>query len=290
MKSLIQNMRTDMKHNKKRNTGLLYEFLARHAAEGLVENNQKKVKQSVKLMKRFFREGTELHKEFRLFRALTQTSVDSKETAHRIIETTRRAVGQYDTKKLDKEKSLLIKSINHTFNDAGFYDKKINEYKLFATVQVLLNEWREHVPTDVVMTALYEEELVEHLTTPKKMNLLDEAKADNVDDLIVNLMVKKVNTKYDGLLNNEQIALMNSYANGLRNDDLKDTRESIEGLRLEMLGAIDDYARRNEKNPEMLEKLVSLKPLISDPVTSVDDRILTRYLRLSRLKQEIKEI
>lgn len=276
-----------MKHNKKRNTGLLYEFLARHAAEGLIENDQKKVRQSVKLMKRHFREGTELHKEFRLFRALLQTSVDSKQTAHRIIETSRRAASQYDVEKLDREKSLLIKNINHTFDDQKFYDKKIDEYKLFATVQVLLNEWREDVPSDVVKTALYEEELVEHLTTPKNVNLLDETKNDQVDDLIVNLMVRKVNTKYDGLLSNEQISLMNSYVNGLRSGDLSVAQKSIESLRVEMLSILDDYASLNENNMNVLEKISSLRPLLSEPVKNVDDSILARYLRIARLKQEI---
>ena len=29
-----------MKHNKRRNVGLVYEFLARHAAEGIVEGDE----------------------------------------------------------------------------------------------------------------------------------------------------------------------------------------------------------------------------------------------------------
>ncbi len=277
-----------MKHNKKRNTGLLYEFLARHAAEGLVENDQKRVRQSIKLMKKFFKEGTELHKEFRLFRALMQTFVDSKQTAHRIIETSRRAAGQYDVEKLDREKSLLIKNINHTFNDDAFYDKKIDEYKLFATVQILLNEWRQDVPSDLVKTAMYEEELIERLVTPKQNNLLDESKNDNVDDLIVNLMVRKVNTKYDGLLSNEQIALMNSYVNGLQSGDLTKAQESIETLRVETLTMLDEYAKLNQNNTSLLERVANIKPLISESVTKIDDHVLARYLRIARLKQEIK--
>lgn len=43
-----------MKHNKKRNTGLMYEFLARHAAEGMVENDQKKSFKIYKAYKKAF--------------------------------------------------------------------------------------------------------------------------------------------------------------------------------------------------------------------------------------------
>lgn len=277
-----------MKHNKKRNSGLLYEFLARHAAEGVVDGDDRKTRRSLKLLKRHFREGTELNKEFRLFRALLRTCVASKETAHRIIEASRRAAVEYDLKKLDHEKSLLIRSINHTFKDQKFYDKRIAEYKLYATVQMLLNEWRQDVPSDLVSTALYEEELVEHLLRPKQDNVLDESR-DEVDDLLVNLMVKKANAKYDGVLNPEQLALMNAYVDGLHAGDTVRVRESIDALRTESLEAIDSLIESGG-DPNVLAKLSEIRALISEPVTQVDDRVLARYLRIARLKSEMVRV
>jgi hypothetical protein len=275
-----------MKHNKKRNAGLLYEFLTRYAAVGLVENDQKKVTRSIKILKKFFREGTELHREFRLYRALMNASVTSKQTAERIIEASRAGARSFDVKKLDHEKSLLIRSINHTFNDPSFYDQHIDEYKLYATVHVLLNEWRMDVPNDVVRTALFEEELVEHLMAPKPKNILDEGR-DDVDDLVVRLMMKRVDNKYQGLLNGEQLQLMNTFVGSMQSGDHSRAKSLIESLRGEVLTMIDNIVARPDCDAGLSKRLSEVRSLLEEPVDAVDDRVLARYLRIARLKQEI---
>lgn len=276
-----------MKHNKKRNVGLVYEFLARHAAEGIVEGEEKQVKQVIKLLKKHFKEGSELQKEFRLFRALIGTYVADRFTAERIVETSRRAAKEYDKSKLDREKSLLIRNINHVFNDESFFNKRIEEYKLYATVQTLLNEWRESVPSDVVQVAMYEADLIEHLVSPKQKNVLDETINKQSDDLVVNLMMKKVNSKYKGILSSEQVSLLNSYVDSLRLGNTTHVRESMEKLKKETLSALDAYAIQQKNNSSVVEKLNEFRNLVSQEIDVIDDKMLSRYLRIAGLKQEI---
>ncbi len=273
------------KHNKKRNTGLLYEFLTRDIAEALVENDKRRVKQNIKILKKFFKEGTELNRELRLFKALLGTYVSSKQTAQRIIEATAKGSKTYDNVQLDREKSLLIRVINHTFNNEKFYDRHVNEYRLYATVQMLLNEWRRDLPSDVVQTALHEEELIEHLTTPKDDNVLEESR-DIVDDLVVNLMLKKVNGKYSGLLNDEQISLINKFVESKKANDSSDIRESLESLRLEALAIIENIEKKRDIDETLFKRLSSVKNLLSESVSNVDDHVFARYLRVARFKQE----
>lgn len=275
-----------LRHNKKRNVGLVYEFLARHAAEGVVEGDEKQVRQSIKLLKKHFKNGSELQREFRLFRALIGSFVADRSTAERIVETSRAAARGYDQNKLDHEKSLLIRSINHIFNDESFYNKRIEEYKLYATVQTLLNEWRQPVPTDVVKVAMFEADLIEHLMMPKQQNILDESKGDS-DDLIVNLMLKKVNAKYDGLLSSEQITLLNTYVDGLRAGDMAAPRQAMERLRTETLKAIDDYIAEQKQNKGIVEKLNEFRSFVMQDPGAIDDKTLSRHLRIARLKKEI---
>lgn len=276
-----------MKHNKKRNVGLVYEFLARHAAEGVVEGDEKQVRQTIKLLRKHFRDGSELQKEFRLFRALIGAYVADRKTAERIIESSRLAARSYDRQKLDHEKSLLIRGINHIFNDVSFYNKRVDEYKLYATVQTLLNEWRQEVPSDVVRVAMYEADLIEHLMQPKQRNVLDEGAGIDSDDLIVNLMLKKVNSKYKGVLNAEQISLLNSYVLGLRSGDMTAVAENVEKLRVETLEALDAYIVEQKQNQILVEKLNGFRDLVAQEITEIDDKLFTRYLRIAGLKQEI---
>lgn len=275
-----------MKHNKKRNVGLLYEFLTRYAAEGIVEGNEKKTRAVMKLLKKHFKEGSELQKEFRLFRALAGSYVADQATAERIVETSRNAARKYDQAKLDREKSLLIRSINHVFNDASFYDKRIEEYKLFATIQTLLNEWRESIPSDIVQVAIFESDLVEHLLKPKDNNILDERSSVSADDLTVNLMLNRVNGKYKGMLNTEQIVLLNSYVNSLKSGNDQVVHEAIDKLKSETLDAIDSYMK-GKTDADLIEKLTNFKKLVAENVDVIDDRALSHYLRIAGLKREI---
>lgn len=274
------------KHNKKRNAGLLYEFLARHAARGFVEKDDVRVKRSIKLMKKFFKEGTELHREFRLFRALFNTTVNDRSTAQRIIESARAASRQHDFKQLDHEKSLLIRSINHTLGDESFFDQRVDEYRRFATIQLLLNEWRAQEVSDVVRVAILEEELVEQLLLQKQNNVLEETR-DDVDDLIVKLMMKNVSSRYEGVLNKEQTAIMDAYVCSMSDDDDGQLLAMLESLRNDVLTMVDSYALKHVNEQPVLEKLMSIKELLAESVVSVDDAIIARYLRIARLKQEM---
>lgn len=277
-----------IKHNKKRNIGLVYEFLTRHAAEGVIEGDEKQAKQSIKLIKKYFKEGSELQREFRLFRALMGSFVSDKSTAERIVESSRTAARTYDQEKLDREKSLLIRGINHTINDESFYNKRVDEYKLYATIQTLLNEWRQPVPSDVVMVAMYEADLIEHLMKPKEKNILDEtAKNEDADDLVLGLMFKKVNSKYKGVLNSEQISLLNTYVSGLKSNDMTHVRQSITKLKANTLEAVDAYISEQKKNQDVVSKLNEFRAFVAQDVGEIDDKTFTRYLRIAGLKKEI---
>ena len=68
-------------HNKKRNTGLLYEFLIKTISQALVDDDKKKSSKALKIVKTYFKPGTELYKEFRLINSIIKTSVSSEAVA-----------------------------------------------------------------------------------------------------------------------------------------------------------------------------------------------------------------
>ncbi len=64
-----------MKHNKKRNVGIIYELLLSNITKNLMEGKKSKAKIASKIIEKHFKKGTELYKEFRLFNALTKSHV-----------------------------------------------------------------------------------------------------------------------------------------------------------------------------------------------------------------------
>ena len=157
-----------VKHNKKRNVGLLFAQLSQSVSEAMVEGNVKKANNTLSVIKRHFVPGTELFKEFRLFRAIMVTSVPTDSLATSIIGEAKHASKNINTKLLTQQKSALIKDINYNLNENNFYSRRVADYKTFATVQTLLSEWRSESP-DVAVVAKFETELHSHLLEEKKI-------------------------------------------------------------------------------------------------------------------------
>ena len=57
-----------VKHNKKRNVGVLFAQLSEYISSALVEGREQDSHVALSILKNHFVKGTELHKEFRLFR------------------------------------------------------------------------------------------------------------------------------------------------------------------------------------------------------------------------------
>jgi len=277
------------KHRKKRNTGLLYEFLIRYISNALVENNDKNIKKAVKIFKKFFKKDKELYKEFRLFNSLYKTATEKESVASSILSEAKRYSNSFDLEKLDREKSLLIREINHNLNDEDFFSRRVPDYKTHATIQNLFNEWRSN-SMDFSKVAEYEQFLTEWLMTPREDKYdLEKLKDNNIDALVLRLMSEKVNDKYSKLLNEEQKEIIKNYAFSIENDENGKLRESLVKIKEEILSNIKEYVNNDkEKNQYILEKLNKTEEMIlNENLEVVDDEVITRFLKYSQLKQEL---
>ena len=114
------------KHNKKRNIGIVYEQLLTFITANIIADNRNKAKKATKIIERRFKKNTELYKEFRLLNALVNSTVSGTHIAAGIIAEAKNAVRKIDSKKLEKEKSLLIKDINYQLESNNFYHQQID--------------------------------------------------------------------------------------------------------------------------------------------------------------------
>ena len=155
-------MKTKRSHNKKRNVGIIYEQLIGVVARGLVESKQTTSAQARKMIKKYFRPGTELYKEHKLFKALVEPYIKDGSLATKILGEARKAARNHSQERLTREKSRLIKEINYTFGK-DFYAQKVDNYTDFATVQTLLNDWRNY-SKDIARVNLFESRVHDILT------------------------------------------------------------------------------------------------------------------------------
>ena len=75
-----------IKHNKKRNVGIIYELLLRYISSSLVESNKQAAKKGLTIIEKRFNKNTELYKEFRIFNALAKTTVSGTHVSAAILQ------------------------------------------------------------------------------------------------------------------------------------------------------------------------------------------------------------
>lgn len=277
-------------HNKKRNTALLYEFLIKTISSALVENDKRKSSIALKIIRRYFKSGTELYKEFRIFNALIKTTVSSDSVGTSILKEARAAVESLNHEMLDKEKSLLIRNINHAINDENFYDQPVSEYRMYASIQTLFNEWQKPVGTaDIALLANYENQLREWLISEKKKEdhtIIDET--PGTTRLLMKIMMKKLNEKYSVSLNNDQREIIKAYAFSTANDNQTTIKKKLEEVQGTLLEAIDVYTTQNSNNTFVIDKLQNAKSkILSESFNTVDDATVSKFMLYSSLQHEL---
>jgi hypothetical protein len=280
---------TSRAHNKKRNTGLLYEFLVQTISRSLVEGDQKKSSAALKILRKHFKPGSALYNEFRLINALIKSTVSSDAVAGSIMAEAKTAARAYDKDALDREKSLLIRSINYSLNDDSFYDQQVNEYKIYATVQTLLNDWRDP-DRDLGRLASYESTVAKWLVTEKKQpeeQTLNE-ESPGTSRLLMKVMMKKLNEKYSMALNDEQKGLIRAYAFATANDDHSVIKKKLAEIKEVLIESIDVYKSANPKDEYINSKLDNARvQLVSEDLIKVDDDTVTRFMLYTNLSTEL---
>lgn len=282
-------------HNKKRNAGLLYEFLVRHMSNALLHNDLELHKQAYGITLEHFSPGTELHKEFRVFNALTQTRGVNSHIASKIIDEAKRIIRSQDPQKLEREKSALIKEINYTCGKA-LYRHNVPDYKKFATIQQIFNEWRRG-DTNLGRLAQFEQQLFNWLQEPASNSTsktLDEHIDKDVSNLIFKIANKKLTEKYAEHLTTAQCALMNDYI--LWDGQSPQLAESLVAIRRDTLRTIDRklsdrrFCEAKDVGEYVSNKLQAARDkIVALEGRQIDDAQITRHLRLIELHGELKE-
>ena len=276
-------------HNKKRNIGIIYEQLLQYISEALVDGDEKKSKTATQIIQSHFTRDSELYKEFRLFNALATASVDTPVLANRILVEAKKAAKDFNPSQLRKEKSSLIKEINYNINDSSFYHRRVDNYRPYATIQTLLNDWRDASTPDISRLAKYENQICNWLLQNKDNEELIEHVTPSVNSLTVKIMREKFNKRYSSVLSEEQRHIIKEYVFSQENGD-------ITGFRTFLTHVIEDAQEELEifsavtENVTLLGKINSVRSALSGiSLNEINDNVVSKILTVSRLKNELME-
>lgn len=282
-----------MRHNKKRNSALLYEFLVRHISNCLINDDKEQARKAVAISKKYFSSGSPLRKELDLFKSVLDTNVKSKTSAQKILNEVYSVASRMNIRELDTQKSKLIKEINHTFEDSNVYGYKVPHYAIYASVHTLLSDRRNKKKMlESVDRIKLEDNIVEFLTSDKEKDNITETlkKNPNYNNAVYKFVVERFHRKYDNKLSERQKKLLTKYAmylisenKGIMKSSIQKETEHIK----QRLRTVKDESLR--KDSEVMGRLSECyKKFVTTDFDNISEDTVLNLLQYMKLVEEVE--
>tara|TARA_R110000824_G_scaffold196144_3_gene379250 strand:- start:3496 stop:4353 length:858 start_codon:yes stop_codon:yes gene_type:complete len=278
-----------MKHNKKYNIGVIFELLSKQVAAGIINEQPKISKKASTLINKYFSMDGLLHEELLLFNILLYNQADSHRVASKLLEGTLMSSQAMKESELIKVKETLIKDISELFDEQTFFKTKIPNYKVYASIQQLLDLSRKKQSSrKITEKIILEETVIDHLLNNTEVQRAKEQYEKNnkqpVDNFTMQLVLEKFNQKYDKQFNPEQKTLLRSFIN----NDLKGFETSA-GKEIHRVDDVLEKAIVECQDSLLRIKLQDAKKILNEiKILEPSEEVLTRLLTYLDLAKDLQ--
>ena len=286
-------MSLNVKHNKIKNTAILYELLSRQITADVINDSSKP--KSVKIFKEFFNKNTELGKEYALYQVLLEKKYKNDSHAATLVEAVIKSRRKLSNRRLNNEKYNLIKTIKENYDIKEFFNTRIPNFKVMASIYKVFGgetgkeDFGPVQKTDSVITI--SEHIVSNSKKIQKSKKVTENYKEQDKDLRLlsyQLLVDKFNSKYKSL-NENQKNLLKQYINNVSN-----TNSLKEFIDLEVVKIKRALTKLLPKVNDKITKIKLSEAIdYTDKATKgkiVKDKHVVALMRYYELIKEIKNV
>jgi hypothetical protein len=269
-----------MKHNKKRNTAFLFEVLSRELTKSIIRKDAARKKQTVALLREFFKKGAVLAKELELYHSLINESDIDLYTAEKLVLETKLQYAKMNKKSIFDHQSKLINKMNRAFTPKVF-GNFVPNYKTMATIYQMLNA--DAPPKQKI---LFEKKVVEHLAKPV---ITEEKKQVPTDQLTLKTFIKKFNDAYSVTLLDEQKKLLNKFITSFSDNGIELKIYLNEELsRLKSVISESKSIGEVKSDPAMIKKMDSVLEVMKNyQKKQIDSTLIEQILKIQNLAGEL---
>jgi len=288
-------MSYNKKHNKIKNTGILFELLTRQITVDVLNNE--KDSSSIKILKEFFNANTELGKENELYKILTEKKYKSAKHSEILIEAVIKNRRKLSNRRLRNEKYNLIKEIKRSYDTKDFFNTKLPNYKVLASIYNIFEgesareSYGPVIETDSKVVVM---ENITNQSSNKSKNLSEksfksyETQEEDIRLLTYQLLVDKFNKKYSNL-NESQRNLLREYINNLSNTN--SLREFIDAEVIKVRKVLSQHLNRVDDKITKIKLTEAIAH--TDSATGgkrVKDSHVVSLMRYYELVKELKNV
>jgi hypothetical protein len=288
----------NIKHNKIKNTGILFELLVRKVASDVLDGKSDSF--AVKLMREHFHSKTELGKELQLYRSFFNSNILSEAKSFNMLDLILEKRKTLNEKLLTAQKFLLIKEIKQHCDIKQFMSGRVPSYKVYASVYKLFESVTRTDDdsifniNDIVSSRFV---VVEHLKGELKEEQI--IKDSNYSQILKNqpeeirylsykILLEKFNDKYS-VFNDKQKILLREYINNGTDVDTfskfitKESTDLINSIQLNSHKIKDNVTKI--KINEVLSQLKNIKSK-----SSVKSNHITALLIAYQISHELDKL
>lgn len=273
-----------IKHSKFKNTGMLFELLTRQITSEIISGKESP---STQILKKFFNKNTELFKEYGLYKTLSEEKLNSEVRSNMLIEAVLKARKKINKSKLKEEKYELIKRISETLNLDTFFQTKVQNYKLLASIYKIFEYSELDNPNEITRSRFT---IIENMTGESKTQLVEEMSSISKEPkeirvLSYKIMVEKFNEKY-GNLSSEQKNVLREYIGNVSNTNnlksfIQNEAKKIKSTLTEKVGGIKDKSLKIK-----LTEVINLLDQY-DAIKNVEENHISALMRYYELVKDL---
>lgn len=265
-----------IKHSKFKNTAMLFELLTRQITSDIISSNESA---AIQILKKHFGKNTELLKEYILYKTLCEEKLKSENRANMLIDAAIKSKKSIDRKKLHQEKYELIKAIKENFDINLFFQTKVQNYKILASIYKLFEYKDLDNPIEITKSRIT---LIENITTKTNSKFLNEisnieTQPKDVRLLSQKLLIEKFNKKYSDL-NEEQKNLLKEYIENVSNTNNLKSFVQTEAFTIKNIFKNNIYKVKDSSLKIKLNEVITLLDQYNT-IKSVDESHISSLLR-----------
>lgn len=265
------------RHNKKRNTALIYEMLVKELTKSIIADNISKKNSISFLFKKYFNKSAALGKENTIYSSLSESKELDKEVFKEVLQNAKAQYEKLNKKSIFNVQTKLINEINNTIGK-DFWNNFVKDYQWTATVNQVLQQASR--PKDQV---LLEKKLIDLVKSEHPDNAFPK-----INKATVNNFISKFNETYRDNLSENQQNILNKFILSAGDDglELKATiYEEIESIKSELKETMANTKEKllSENISKVLNKLDSYRN------KDVSKQTVFEVLQMQTLAQELKK-
>jgi hypothetical protein len=283
----------NIKHNKIKNTGILFELLVRRVASDVLDGKTDSF--AVKMMKEHFHSKSELGKELQLYRSFFNVPKLSEGKAFNMLDLILERRKTLNEKLLSAQKFLLIKELKQQCDLKQFMSGRVPSYKVYASIYKLFEssklqdttlEINEIVSSRFVIVehlqgALKEEKIIKE----NNYTSIIKEQPEEIRHLSYKFLLESFNEKYSNF-SEKQKSLLREYINNGTDVDTfaKYISNESAGLILQIKKNLNKVS--NEVTRIKINEVISQLETIQTK-SSVKDNYITALLIAYQISHEL---